>query len=139
MYVAPIPSQREQNLTAFSAGQKPWTLRRKNWAFSDGRVLTPLSQLLPWAPNNEQMFKLGRWDAYLVRWNFKSFVGMDFVVSEAGNYGIKLILSLVNNYRILEGKISVCGVGKKPRTIILFHSRMISISQDVSVVKGLLL
>lgn len=30
--------------------------------------------------------------------------GLDFVVSEARNYGIKLILSLVNNYNDYGGK-----------------------------------
>lgn len=30
--------------------------------------------------------------------------GLDFVVSEAGKYGVKLILSLVNNYDSFGGK-----------------------------------
>ena len=30
--------------------------------------------------------------------------GLDFVVSEAGRYGIKLILSLVNNYENFGGR-----------------------------------
>jgi mannan endo-1,4-beta-mannosidase len=32
------------------------------------------------------------------------FKGLDFVVSEAGKYGVKLILSLVNNYDSFGGK-----------------------------------
>ncbi|CAH9080963.1 unnamed protein product [Cuscuta epithymum] len=34
------------------------------------------------------------------------FQGLDYVISEAGKYGIKLILSLVNNYNDYGGRNS---------------------------------
>ncbi|XWS45453.1 hypothetical protein CRYUN_Cryun15aG0137800 [Craigia yunnanensis] len=56
----------------------------RTWAFSDGGY-----RPLQYAPGsyNEQMFK-----------------GLDFVISEARRYGIKLILSLANNYDSFGGK-----------------------------------
>ncbi|KAJ0086285.1 hypothetical protein Patl1_09179 [Pistacia atlantica] len=56
----------------------------RTWAFSDGG-----DGPLQYSPGsyNEQMFQ-----------------GLDFVISEAQKYGIKLVLSLVNNYDELGGK-----------------------------------
>ncbi|XP_031268970.1 mannan endo-1,4-beta-mannosidase 7-like [Pistacia vera] len=56
----------------------------RTWAFSDGG-----DSPLQYSPGsyNEQMFQ-----------------GLDFVISEAQKYGIKLVLSLVNNYDELGGK-----------------------------------
>ncbi|PIN11618.1 Mannan endo-1,4-beta-mannosidase [Handroanthus impetiginosus] len=56
----------------------------RTWAFSDGgdRAL----QMSP-GTYNEQMFQ-----------------GLDFVISEARNYGIRLILSFVNNYNDFGGR-----------------------------------
>ncbi|KAJ7944251.1 Mannan endo-1,4-beta-mannosidase-like protein [Quillaja saponaria] len=84
MYVASDPSQRYKVSTAFREATSHGLTVARTWAFSDG-VYRPL-QYSP-GSYNEQMFK-----------------GLDFVISEARKYGIKLILSLVNNYESFGGK-----------------------------------
>ncbi|XP_051124677.1 mannan endo-1,4-beta-mannosidase 7-like [Andrographis paniculata] len=84
MYVASDPSQRSKISSAFVEGAKHGLRIARAWAFSDGGY-APL-QYNP-GSYNEQMFQ-----------------GLDFVVCEAKKYGVKLILSLVNNYEDDGGK-----------------------------------
>ncbi|KAG8383355.1 hypothetical protein BUALT_Bualt04G0003800 [Buddleja alternifolia] len=84
MYEAADPSQRHKVSAALRQAAGRGLTVARTWAFSDGGY-----RPLQYAPGsyNEQMFK-----------------GLDFVVSEARRYGIKLILSLVNNYESFGGK-----------------------------------
>ncbi|KAK9164189.1 hypothetical protein Syun_005091 [Stephania yunnanensis] len=84
MYVASDPSQRNKVSSAFQQASSHGLTIARTWAFSDGGY-----RPLQYSPGsyNQQMFQ-----------------GLDFVVSEARKYGIKLILSLVNNYENLGGK-----------------------------------
>ncbi|CAA0843403.1 Mannan endo-1-4-beta-mannosidase 7 [Striga hermonthica] len=84
MYVASDPSQRDKITFAFQEAANYGLLIARAWAFGDGGY-SPLQ----YSPGyyNEHMF-----------------LGLDFVISEAGRYGIKLILSLVNNYEDSGGK-----------------------------------
>ncbi|KAL5557332.1 hypothetical protein UlMin_039568 [Ulmus minor] len=84
MYMASDPSQKSKVSNAFREASSHGLTVARTWAFSDGGY-SPL-QYSP-GSYNEQMFK-----------------GLDFVVAEARKYGIKLILSLVNNYENLGGK-----------------------------------
>lgn len=84
MYIASDSSQRDKVSSAFQEATKNGLTIARTWAFSDGGN-TPL-QYSP-GSYNEQMFQ-----------------GLDFVVSEARKYGIKLVLSLVNNYEDYGGK-----------------------------------
>lgn len=84
MLLASDPSQRSKVTNAFQQASSHGLSVARTWAFSDGGV-TPL-QYSP-GSYNEQMFK-----------------GLDFVVAEARRFGIKLVLSLVNNYESLGGK-----------------------------------
>ncbi|KAG2698573.1 hypothetical protein I3843_07G156600 [Carya illinoinensis] len=84
MYVASDTSQRGKVSSAFQEATKHGLTIARTWAFSDGGY-SPL-QYSP-GSYNEQMFQ-----------------GLDFVISEARKNGIKLILSLVNNYDNLGGK-----------------------------------
>ncbi|KAM7521146.1 hypothetical protein LguiB_020108 [Lonicera macranthoides] len=84
MYMASDPSQRNKVSSAFEESKKHGLTIARTWAFSDGGN-NPL-QYSP-ASYNEQMFQ-----------------GLDFVVSEARSYGIKILLSLVNNYENFGGK-----------------------------------
>nr|GEX67118.1 mannan endo-1,4-beta-mannosidase 7 [Tanacetum cinerariifolium] len=84
MLLASDPSQRHKVSSAFQEASSHGLSVARTWAFSDGGV-TPL-QYSP-GSYNEQMFK-----------------GLDFVVAEARRYGIKLILSMVNNYENLGGR-----------------------------------
>lgn len=84
MLLASDPSQRPKVSAAFQQASSHGLSVARTWAFSDGGV-TPL-QYSP-GSYNEQMFK-----------------GLDFVVAEARRFGIKLVLSLVNNYENLGGK-----------------------------------
>ncbi|KAI3794236.1 hypothetical protein L1987_36865 [Smallanthus sonchifolius] len=84
MILASDPSQRSKVTAAFQDASSHGLSVARTWAFSDGGV-TPL-QYSP-GSYNEQMFK-----------------GLDFVVAEARRFGIKLILSMVNNYENLGGK-----------------------------------
>ncbi|KAJ7953035.1 Mannan endo-1,4-beta-mannosidase-like protein [Quillaja saponaria] len=84
MYVAADPSERFKVSTAFREATSHGLTVARTWAFSDGGY-----RPLQYSPGsyNEEMFK-----------------GLDFVISEARKYGIKLILSLVNNYESFGGK-----------------------------------
>ncbi|KAA8537593.1 hypothetical protein F0562_027201 [Nyssa sinensis] len=84
MYMASDPSQRNKVSSAFQEAQSHGLTVARTWAFSDGGY-SPL-QYSP-GSYNEQMFQ-----------------GLDFVISEARKYGIKLILSFVDNYENLGGK-----------------------------------
>nr|XP_017254126.1 PREDICTED: mannan endo-1,4-beta-mannosidase 7 [Daucus carota subsp. sativus] len=85
MYVASDPSQRYKVSAAFREASSHGLSVARTWAFSDGGY-RPL-QFSP-GSYNEQMFQ-----------------GLDFVVAEARRYGIKLVLSLVNNYGSFGGKM----------------------------------
>ncbi|KAH6796227.1 hypothetical protein C2S51_037213 [Perilla frutescens var. frutescens] len=84
MYVASDPSQRNKISSAFQEAANHSLIIARTWAFSDGGY-SPLQH----SPGsyNEQMFQ-----------------GLDYVISEAQKHGIKLILSLVNNYNDSGGK-----------------------------------
>ncbi|KAD7479246.1 hypothetical protein E3N88_02382 [Mikania micrantha] len=84
MILASDPAQRSKVTAAFRDASSHGLSVARTWAFSDGGV-TPL-QYFP-GSYNEQMFK-----------------GLDFVVAEARRFGIKLILSMANNYESLGGK-----------------------------------
>ncbi|XP_016514058.1 mannan endo-1,4-beta-mannosidase 4-like [Nicotiana tabacum] len=84
MYMASDPSTRNKVTTTFQQASKYGMNVARTWAFTDGG-----SRPLQSSPGvyNEQMFE-----------------GLDFVISEAQKYGIRLILGLVNNWDILGGK-----------------------------------
>lgn len=84
MYVASDPSQKSKISSAFAEAAGHGLTIARTWAFSDGGY-----RPLQYSPGsyNEQMFQ-----------------GLDFVISEAGKYGIKLVLSLANNYESFGGK-----------------------------------
>ncbi|XP_043713958.1 mannan endo-1,4-beta-mannosidase 7 [Telopea speciosissima] len=84
MYMASDPSQRSKVSSAFQQASAHGLSVARTWAFSDGGY-----KPLQYSPGyyDEQMFK-----------------GLDFVISEARRYGIKLIVSFVNNYENLGGK-----------------------------------
>ncbi|KAK9270035.1 hypothetical protein L1049_025608 [Liquidambar formosana] len=84
MYMASDSSQRNKVSSAFQEAANHGLTVARTWAFSDGGY-SPL-QYSP-GSYNEQMFQ-----------------GLDFVISEAKKYGIKLVLSFVNNYENLGGK-----------------------------------
>lgn len=84
MYVASDPSQRSKVSAAFREASSHGLTVARTWAFSDGGY-----RPLQYAPG-----------AY----NEQTFEGLDFVVAEARKYGIKLILSLANNYESFGGK-----------------------------------
>ncbi|XP_052198176.1 mannan endo-1,4-beta-mannosidase 7 [Diospyros lotus] len=84
MYQASDPSQRSKVSDVFREASSHGLSIARTWAFSDGGY-----RPLQYSPGsyNEQMFK-----------------GLDFVIAEARRYGIKLVLSLVNNYENFGGK-----------------------------------
>ncbi|OWM74641.1 mannan endo-1,4-beta-mannosidase 7 [Punica granatum] len=84
MYLASDPSQRPKVSNAFREAASHGLTVARTWAFSDGGY-----RPLQYSPGsyNEQMFQ-----------------GLDFVIAEARRYGIKLILSLVNDYENFGGK-----------------------------------
>ncbi|KAK4736716.1 hypothetical protein R3W88_000413 [Solanum pinnatisectum] len=84
MYMASDPSTRNKVTNIFQQASKYKMNVARTWAFADGG-----SKSLQSAPGvyNEQMFQ-----------------GLDFVISEAKNYGIHLILSLVDNFEAFGGK-----------------------------------
>ncbi|KAL2346312.1 hypothetical protein Fmac_000312 [Flemingia macrophylla] len=84
MYVASDPSQRYKVSSAFQEASNHGLNIARTWAFSDAGY-SPL-QYSP-GSYNEQMFQ-----------------GLDFAIAEARKYGIKLVLSLVNNYENMGGK-----------------------------------
>ncbi|XP_015933855.1 mannan endo-1,4-beta-mannosidase 7 [Arachis duranensis] len=84
MYMASDPSQRTKVSSTFQEASNNGLNIARTWAFSDGGY-----KPLQYSPGsyNEQMFQ-----------------GLDFVIAEAGKYGIKLVLSLVDNYENFGGK-----------------------------------
>ncbi|XP_022941053.1 mannan endo-1,4-beta-mannosidase 7-like [Cucurbita moschata] len=84
MYFGSDPSQRNKVSSAFEEAVKHGLSIGRTWAFSDGG-----DSPLQYSPGS---------------YNEKMFQGLDFAVSEARKYGIKLILSLVNNYENMGGK-----------------------------------
>ncbi|KAG7026780.1 Mannan endo-1,4-beta-mannosidase 7, partial [Cucurbita argyrosperma subsp. argyrosperma] len=84
MYVASDPSQRSKVSAVFREASSHGLTVARTWAFSDGGY-----RPLQYAPGN---------------YNEQMFQGLDFVVAEARRFGIKLILSLVNNYENFGGK-----------------------------------
>ncbi|XP_030498512.1 mannan endo-1,4-beta-mannosidase 7 isoform X1 [Cannabis sativa] len=84
MYVASDPSQRFKVSSAFQEASSHGLTVARTWAFSDGGY-----RPLQYAPGS---------------YNDQTFKGLDFVVAEARKHGIKLILSLVNNYESFGGK-----------------------------------
>lgn len=84
MYMASDPSQRHLVSNVFSEASSHGLSVARTWAFSDAG-----DRALQTSPGsyNEQTFK-----------------GLDFVVAEARRHGIKLILSLANNYESFGGK-----------------------------------
>ncbi|KAE8057143.1 hypothetical protein FH972_013856 [Carpinus fangiana] len=84
MYIASDTSQRDKITSAFEEATKRGLTIGRTWAFSDGGY-RPLQS----SPGS---------------YNEQTFQGLDFAISEAGKHGIKLILSLVNNYESYGGK-----------------------------------
>ncbi|KAF3334817.1 mannan endo-1,4-beta-mannosidase 1-like protein [Carex littledalei] len=84
MTLASDASQRDKVSTVFREAPGNSLSVARTWAFSDGG-----SNALQYSPGS---------------YNEQTFQGLDFVVSEAGKYGVKLILSLVNNYDSFGGK-----------------------------------
>ncbi|KAI3684876.1 hypothetical protein L6452_34103 [Arctium lappa] len=85
MDVASNPSQRFKVTTAFQAAVDNSLMIGRTWAFSDGEF-----NLLQSSPG-----------VYNENW----FQALDFVIYEARKFGVKLILSLVNNFDDYGGKI----------------------------------
>lgn len=84
MYLASDPSQRNKISSVFQQASNHGLNIARTWAFSDGGY-----QPLQYSPGsyNDQMFQ-----------------GLDFAIAEARKYGIKMVLSLVNNYENMGGK-----------------------------------
>ncbi|XP_014501229.1 mannan endo-1,4-beta-mannosidase 7-like [Vigna radiata var. radiata] len=84
MYIASDPSQRNKVSSAFQQASNHGLNIARTWAFSDGGY-----KPLQYSPGSydEQVFQ-----------------GLDFAIAEARKYGIKLVLSLVNNYENMGGK-----------------------------------
>lgn len=103
MYVASDPSQRDKVSSAFQEAANHSLVIARTWAFRDGGF-SPL-QYSP-SSYNEQMFQVSLPLYLCERESLMScFVqGLDYVISEARKHGIKLILSLVNNYNDSGGK-----------------------------------
>ncbi|KAI3464928.1 hypothetical protein Pfo_021591 [Paulownia fortunei] len=112
MYVASDPSQRNKISSAFQEAANHGLTIARTWAFKDGGY-SPL-QYSP-GSYNEQMFQ-----------------GLDFVISEARKSGIKLILSLVNNYEDSGGKKQYVNWARNQRQNILSDDDFFT----NSVVKG---
>ncbi|CAD6341294.1 unnamed protein product [Miscanthus lutarioriparius] len=79
------PAQRDKVTSALSQAAGAGLSVARTWAFSDGGG----SNALQYSPGC---------------YNENTFQGLDFVLSEARKYGIKMILSLVNNYDSFGGR-----------------------------------
>ncbi|KAE9457023.1 hypothetical protein C3L33_11078, partial [Rhododendron williamsianum] len=99
MYVATDPSQRNKVSSVLQEATGHGLTVARTWAFSDGGY-----RALQESPGS---------------YNEQTFQGLDFVVSEAGKYGIKLILSLVNNYENFGGRKHITGVDYKDDSTIM--------------------
>ncbi|XP_009602297.1 mannan endo-1,4-beta-mannosidase 7 [Nicotiana tabacum] len=84
MYIASDSSQRDKVSSAFQEAANHGLTVGRTWAFSDGGY-SPLQY-------------------YPGSYNEKMFQGLDFAISEAGKNGMKLILSLANNYKDFGGR-----------------------------------
>ncbi|KAK4341202.1 hypothetical protein RND71_039703 [Anisodus tanguticus] len=84
MRVAADPSERHKVSEVFQEASAARLTLCRTWAFSDGGDAA--LQISP-----------GVYDEFV-------FQGLDFVISEARKYGIRLILSLVNNYNDFGGR-----------------------------------
>ncbi|XP_054777552.1 mannan endo-1,4-beta-mannosidase 4-like [Prosopis cineraria] len=84
MYMASDPSTRSKVTTTLQQASLHGLNVARTWAFSDGGY-----KALQVSP--------GSYDENVFR-------GLDFVISEAGKYGVRLILSLVNNWKDFGGK-----------------------------------
>ncbi|XP_057530260.1 mannan endo-1,4-beta-mannosidase 7 [Amaranthus tricolor] len=112
MYMASDPSQRYLVSNVFRQASSHSLSVARTWAFNDGgdRAL----QISP-GSYNEHVFQ-----------------GLDFVIAEARKYGIKLILSFVNNYESMGGKKQYVNWGRS-------HGQYLSSDDDFfknPVVKG---
>ncbi|XP_058778565.1 mannan endo-1,4-beta-mannosidase 4-like [Vicia villosa] len=85
MILASNPSTRSNVTSAFEQASKHGLNLGRTIAFNDGDI-DPL-QISP-GSYNETVFE-----------------GLDFVISEAGKFGVKLMLSFVNNWKDLGGKM----------------------------------
>ncbi|KAI4366358.1 hypothetical protein MLD38_022245 [Melastoma candidum] len=85
MVIAADPSQRGRVSSALEEASGRGLVIARTWAFNDGGGWMAL-QSSP-GSYDEQVFQ-----------------GLDFVVSEARKYGMRLVLSLVNNYDSMGGK-----------------------------------
>ncbi|GAB4839404.1 Mannan endo-1,4-beta-mannosidase 4 [Ancistrocladus abbreviatus] len=95
MLMASNPSTRYLVTNAYQQAAANGLTVARTVAYSDGG-----SHPLQYAPGqyNKQMFQ-----------------GLDFVISEAGKYAIKLILTLSNHWDDYGGKKAVCGMGTESR------------------------
>ncbi|KAJ6399503.1 hypothetical protein OIU77_020122 [Salix suchowensis] len=84
MYFATDTSQREKVTSVFQEAKQHGLTLARTWAFNDGQ-----DRALQVSPGS---------------YNEQTFQGLDFVISEAKKNGIKLILSLVNNYENFGGR-----------------------------------
>lgn len=85
MVLATNPTDREKVTSVFEQAVAHGLTVARSWAFNDGNT----SGVLQTSPGeyNEEVFK-----------------GLDFVVSHAKSYGIRLILSFVNNFKDFGGR-----------------------------------
>ncbi|XP_021671996.2 mannan endo-1,4-beta-mannosidase 7 [Hevea brasiliensis] len=84
MYFATDPSMRNKVSSVFQEARDHGLTLARTWAFNDAQ-----DRALQYSPGS---------------YNEQTFQGLDFVISEAKKYGIKLVLSLVNNYESFGGK-----------------------------------
>ncbi|KAL9688949.1 hypothetical protein QQ045_033376 [Rhodiola kirilowii] len=85
MTVASDLSQRSKVTSSFELAKQFGLTLARTWAFSDG----PSPYSLQTSPG---------------QYNENVFQGLDFVVAEASKYGIRLVMSLVNNYNDYGGR-----------------------------------
>ncbi|KAJ9186555.1 hypothetical protein P3X46_002112 [Hevea brasiliensis] len=84
MYFATDPSTRNKVSSVFQEAKDHGLTLARTWAFNDAQ-----DRALQTSPGS---------------YNEQTFQGLDFVISEAKRYAIKLVLSLVNNYENFGGK-----------------------------------
>ena len=118
MNVAADPSQRNKISEVFGQATASRLSVCRTWAFNDGG-----NQALQISPGvyDERVFQVcttpkcpsfciqknifGTNAVVVVAWlNLTYFQGLDFVISEAKRYGVRLILSLSNNYKDFGGR-----------------------------------
>ncbi|XP_051123576.1 mannan endo-1,4-beta-mannosidase 1-like [Andrographis paniculata] len=80
------PAQRHKVSEVFREASAAGLTVCRTWAFNDGGADAPALQISP-----------GTYDQ-------RVFEGLDFVVSEASRYGLRLILAFVNNYKDFGGR-----------------------------------